>query len=191
MGVIPVAPPPAGPAATTPPQTPPADPAPAAATNTPQAQPPAAPETFSREYVEQLRQEAAGHRTRAKTAEDALAAQKTAEAGKVKSAEERLAALEQANVAATERALRLEAIAKHGLTVEDLDFLPGTTAESIEQQAAKLAGRLGKAPVVAGTITNPPANQAPGIDERITAAEKSGDALTSIRLKRERAFGAA
>jgi hypothetical protein len=45
------------------------------------------------------------------------------------------------------------------------------------------------APAQAGTVTQPSANQQPTLDEQIATAEKNGNTLAAIRLKRQKAFG--
>ena len=63
------------------------------------------PETFTREYVTELRQESAGYRTRANEAKAALAALEAAKAAALAEAEQRVSAAESK---ANERVLRAE-----------------------------------------------------------------------------------
>jgi ubiquitin len=95
---------------------------------------------------------------------------------------------DQLNKERTER-LRLKIATESGLSPEDMDFVVGSDEETMRTSAQRLAARIGAAPKAAGTVTNPPSPQAPSIDERIAAAERSGNRMEAIRLKRERAFG--
>lgn len=102
------------------------------------------PETFDREYVENLRKEAAKHRTEAKAKADRLADIEakynalTEETGTKEAAAN--AAIEKANLDIT----RLRTAQKYGISFEDSEvLLTGTTEEDLEKQAEALSKRSG------------------------------------------------
>lgn len=135
-----------------PPPTPPAadlapTPPPAAAGFVPPADPPPAdpaaePQVFSREYVESLRREAAGYRTRAKTADELQHKLDEFEnAGKSELERERLAreSAEKA-LAQTQSDLLRERVARQkNLPTELAEVLQGTTEEEMLAHAERLA----------------------------------------------------
>lgn len=96
---------------------------------------------------------------------------------------------ERADTAETERlaALRRAVAAENGLAAEAVEFLTGTDEETLLAQATKLGGMVGAKPVVAGSVTNPGGNQQPSVDEQIAAAQKAGNTILAITLKRQQA----
>jgi hypothetical protein len=126
------------------PGAPPAPPAPGAPPSTPVV------ETFPRDYVEKLRQEAADYRTKLKTFEDAQAAAeqtRLTEAGRHKEAADaarvQVKRLEAELAARDLRDLRARIARKHG--IEDFaDRLLGATEDEIEADAKAFAARLPK-----------------------------------------------
>lgn len=148
------------------PQSPPAAPgAPPAAPPAPGA-PPSLPvsETFPREYVEKLRQEAADSRIKLKHFEDAQAAAEQARLSAAgeheKAAQAALAQVKklEAELAARDlRERRRTAAVKHGIE-PFADRLQGTTEEEIEADAKAFAAALPKpAPPPAAPPAPPPA----------------------------------
>lgn len=94
-------------------------------------------------------------------------------------------------------AARLDALrtkAGAGLPDEALEFLTGTDAETLTAQATKLAGLYGNkpaepaSPVQAGTTTRPGTTPTPSVQERLVAAQKSGNVLEQIRIMRSDQF---
>jgi hypothetical protein len=83
--------------------------------------------------------------------------------------------------------------AEAGLKAEDLEFLTATDETELRAQATRLSERFkggtppATPPPAAGTITQPAGGQTPTLDERIATAEKAGDHMTAVALKRERA----
>lgn len=89
------------------------------------------PESFSREYVESLRAEAARHRTRAQELEDANKSE-------LERAQTKAQRAEQAKADAEARLLRYEVAAEKDVPADALDFLTGNTREELEAKADKL-----------------------------------------------------
>jgi hypothetical protein len=92
---------------------------------------------------------------------------------------------------------RLEALrtkAGTGLPEEAMEFLTGNDAETLAAQADKLRGLYGNkpaeapAPVQAGTTTRPGTTPVPSVQERLAAAQKSGNVLEQIRIMRSDQF---
>jgi hypothetical protein len=164
----------------TPPAAPPAAP-PATPPAAPPATPPAAPP--ANDELTKLRSELAT----LKAAEEKRAA---AERTDLENAQKAAKEAGDRNVELTRKLVATEA----GLKPEDLEFLTAADEEGLRAQAARLAERFKATPPVGappapkgGSITNPPGNQEPTIDERIDAAEKAGNFAVSISLKRQRA----
>lgn len=89
------------------------------------------PETFSREYVESLRAEAAKHRTRAQELEDANKSD-------LEKAQTKAQRAEQAKADAEAKLLRYEIAAEKEVPADALDFLTGNTREELEAKADRL-----------------------------------------------------
>lgn len=155
------------------------------------------PETFPREYVEKLRKESAGHRSRAKEAEDKVAtftAAQQAAADAEKTEAERLASKveeeRQARATAETELNRLRAANKFGVAPELVSLINGATPEEAEAQAELLSKHTGGSaggtfpPMPHGTQPPPPAK---GLAEQIVEAQreaqKSGDWSVVGRLK--------
>jgi hypothetical protein len=145
---------------------------------------------------EQNNSENAAQRLLKKTQEE-LAATKL-ELQKVKDAElselERLkkhsAELEE-RVRSTERDnLKRKVAQEENVPVEGLEYLAGDDESTLRQNAQKLVTLIGsKASAAAGSRTQPAGNQAPTIDEQISAAERSGNRALSISLKNQKMRG--
>lgn len=98
-----------------------------------------------------------------------------------------LAAVEAKAAESEAQLLRQRVALELGVPADALEFLTGSDEETIRAQASRLTGLIGARPTAAGTVTNPPGNQIPSIDEQIAAAQSRGDWQTSIRLKRQQA----
>ena len=85
--------------------------------------------------------------------------------------------------------LRRKVAAEHGVPADAYEFLAGDTETALRENARKLASLTERAPVQAGTVTNPPAHQPPSVDEQVNAALRHGHTTEAIRLKRRQAFG--
>lgn len=98
-------------------------------------------------------------------------------------------AAEERATKAEQRLLRLEIAQETGLSAEAIEMLNGTDADSLREQATKLAGMMPKAeaPPAGGTHTQPPKHGGPSVDEQIAAAEKAGNHILAISLKRQKA----
>jgi hypothetical protein len=140
--------------------TPPASVPPATATP-PAPEPAEEPQTYSKEYVQRLRSEAANYRTKAAALEDAENKRKLAEMSEADRLKAQLAEAEARAKTLEVKTLRIEALAKHGLTPEDIQFLTGEEASVIDTQAEKLAARLKAAAPAAATpgTALPPSGQ--------------------------------
>ena len=131
---------PAGPADSTP--TPDAAPAPEA---TPQQ------ETFTLDYVQKLRDEAAAHRIKAKEAGEAARAEVIKEyEGKLAEKDTSLTELDAAHKEASELLLKLQAVIAAKIPVEDIDdvvaLVQGTDEESVSESVSRVKSLLGKSP---------------------------------------------
>jgi hypothetical protein len=143
-------------------------------------------ETFPRDYVEKLRQEAAEYRTKLKQFEDAQAQaeqQRLAEAGKFEDlARQQATQIKrlEADLAAQQQAiLRARIAKKHG--IEDFaDRLQGATEAELDADAKAFAARLPKATppaapgIGAGPVPAPPPSRAQALDDEKKAARASG-----------------
>ncbi|MEV1157727.1 hypothetical protein AB0J27_20245 [Micromonospora chokoriensis] len=117
--------------------------------------------------IENLRTELADTKGRLKTREDA-------EKTELQRAQEAAAEARREAAQARQDAARVAAIAKHGLTEADAEWLRGETAEEIEASAAKLAARF--APAAAdesGDTTD--ARPKPRLVPGHAAADSGGD----------------
>lgn len=166
------------PAEPTPPATHPAAP-PAAPPAQPPAAPPAAPPANPEPPAEPHPNDPHKYR-RLFEREEA-----TRKAAETQAAQEK----ERADKAETERldALKRAVAAENGLAPEAVEFLTASDEAGLLAQATKLGGMVGAKPVVAGTVTNPPGQQTPSIDEQISAAQKAGNTALAISLKRQKA----
>ena len=129
-------------------------------------------ETFSAEYVAELRREVAGYRTRATKAETALTA---AQAG-VKTVEERLAEMEARAAESELRSLRAEVAAEFGISgakgkkgePSDVElFLTGSTEEILRAQAARISSTLAEKKANGAIVKAEGTNHQPVQDESI------------------------
>ncbi len=98
----------------------------------------------------------------------------------------RVAAEEKAKGLELER-LREKVAKAANLPAEALELLAGETEEALTAHAAKLAA-IARQPAQGGTQTAPGGNHQPTMDERIEAAQKAGNTLTAMALKRQQAF---
>ena len=109
-----------------------------------------------------------------------------------KRAEAEMTEVQKATKRAEEAEARAESLSRErlvskiareaGLTDDLAEFLTARDEDGLLTQAQKLAASV-KPTVVAGTKTQPASGQAVSIDDQINAAEKSGNAAESIRLK--------
>lgn len=83
--------------------------------------------------------------------------------------------------------LRRRIAAEKNLSADAIQFLQGDDEATLTANAEKLVSLVGKAPLQAGTVTSPGGQQKPTIAEQIAAAEKAGNGMLSIQLKREQA----
>lgn len=164
----------------TPPETPPAPPGEPEGPNT--------PETFDREYVEKLRRESAGYRTRAQEAEAKIKEIADRDKTEHEKAVERAEQAEQRAAEAERRLLRREVADKAGLPASLAARLQGETEEELLEDAKQLAklvvpGKPGDdLPDVPRGADRGSANQ-PTLDEQIAEAEEKGDWDLAGRLK--------
>lgn len=93
----------------------------------------------------------------------------------------------EAKAARTEL-LKMKIGGELGVPTEALEFITATDEAGIRAQAERLKGFV-KAPAAGGTVTNPASGQQPSLDQQIAEAEKNGNALLAIQLKRQQAFG--
>ena len=142
---------------------------------------PAPPQDNAENAAQRLLKKAQDRVTELEAAEEA---RKTAELSEVDRLKKEAADNKTAAEAARLETLRLKA--GKDLPDEALEFLTGTDEATLAAQAEKLRKVYPAAPASAGTLTNPPANQAPSVDEQIAAAEKAGNGLQAIRLKMEK-----
>ena len=85
--------------------------------------------------------------------------------------------------------LRRKVAAEHGVPPDAFEFLAGEDEAMLRESARKLVSLTERAPVQAGTVTNPPAHQTPSVDDQVNAALRHGHTTEAIRLKRQQAFG--
>ncbi|MDV6975330.1 hypothetical protein [Mycobacterium intracellulare] len=117
---------------------------------------PAAPEapkqeTFSRDYVETLRQEAARYRNEKKTAADEARAETIKDyEGKLAEKDTAYSEMESAFGEAYTELLKLKAILREEIPAEDvlevLELVQGNDAETIEASVKRVKSLLGKSP---------------------------------------------
>lgn len=172
------------------PEAPPASdqvPDPAATTTPPE------PETFDRDYVEKLRKESAGYRSRLKESDERLAevaaARKAAEDAE-KTESERLAGTVEeerlARATAETELNRLRAANQYKIEPELVPLINGATAEEAMAHAELLAKHAGGnaggtfPPMPHGTQPPPPKK---ALAEQVAEAEKSGDWQLAGQLK--------
>lgn len=108
-------------------------------------------ETFSRDYVERLRDEAASHRTKAKTAADEARAEVVKEyEGKLAEKDTAYSEIESAFGEAYTELLKLKAILREEIPAEDvlevLELVQGNDADTIEASVKRVKSLLGKSP---------------------------------------------
>lgn len=131
------------------------------------------PKVYDQAYVDKLRKESAGYRTKLREVEPIVAKHQEAEEAtktEIQRATERAEALAQQNTQ-----LIVEAVAaKHGISEEDYDLLGSGTREELESRAARLAAR--SAPAAPTDPPAPPSNRPvetlrPGASPQPPAAE--------------------
>jgi hypothetical protein len=125
--------------------------APSAPEATPQA------ETFTLDYVQKLRDEAAGHRVKAKEAGDAARAEVIKEyEGKMAEKDTAFTELSQTAKADSEMLLKLNAVIAAKIPVDDIadvvTLVQGSDAESISESVARVKSLLGKAPAAVSAV---------------------------------------
>jgi len=113
----------------------------------------------------------------------------TPEQKALREANERIARLEEQNLKATRRTIALEV----GIAPEAVEFITASDEDGMRAQAQKLKGLMPAAPAPtpppppAGTTTNPGGTPPEDLTAKIAEAEKSGNVLLAIRLKRQAA----
>lgn len=128
----------------------PADSAPAPdATAAPEAAPQV--ETFSLDYVQKLREEAASHRVKAKEAGDEARAATIKEyEGKMAEKDTAFAELSSTAKAGSEMLLKLQAVIDAKIPVDDIPdvvaLVQGSDAESVSESVSRVKSLLGKSP---------------------------------------------
>lgn len=107
----------------------------------------------------------------------------------LREANERIARLEEANLKSQRRAIAAEL----GVKPEAVDFITATDEDGIRAQATRLKALMPADPAPAplpgptGTVTNPAGPPPEDLTAKIAEAEKSGNVLQAIRLKRQAA----
>jgi hypothetical protein len=108
-------------------------------------------ETFSRDYVEALRTEAANYRTKAKTAGDEARASVIKEyEGKAAERDTKLSEIETNYAAASLDLLKLKSVLESGISTADVlevvALVQGSDEESVKESVNRVKALLGKAP---------------------------------------------
>lgn len=107
----------------------------------------------------------------------------------LREANERIAKLEESSLRSQRRAIAAEL----GVKPEAVEFITATDEEGIRAQAEKLKVLMPAAPTPitppgpAGTITNPAGAPPEDLTAKINEAEKNGNVLLAIKLKRQAA----
>lgn len=101
------------------------------------------PQTFSREYVEQLRAEAAKHRTEAKERADKLKEIEDRDKSDLEKANETAAEAAQRAETATAKLARYEACVAAGLDIKHAGRLQGSTPDELKKDAEEFKKTLG------------------------------------------------
>ncbi len=114
---------------------------------------------------------------------------KTESAKRVEAAEANAKTHEATAKAFAAENLRRKVAAEHGVPSDAFEFLAGDEETALRESARKLVSLTERAPVQAGTVTNPPAHQPPSVDDQVNAALRHGHTTEAIRLKRQQAFG--
>lgn len=108
-------------------------------------------ETFSRDYVEALRNEAANYRNKAKTAADEARAEVAKEyKGKLTEKDTAFTALQNTSTEASTELLKLRAVIAAKIPVEDIEdvvaLVQGSDEESVSESVNRVKSLLGKSP---------------------------------------------
>ena len=110
-------------------------------------------ETFTLDYVQKLRDEAANHRIKAKEAGDAARAEVIKEyEGKLAEKDTSLTETTQSLTEASATLLKLKAVIEAKIPVEDIEdvvaLVQGTDEESVSESVKRVKSLLGKSPAI-------------------------------------------